>query len=225
MQQEDYLPLSGIQHFSFCRRQWALIHIEQQWDENFLTAEGRIQHETAHDEGRMEKRGGLIVSRGMRVISHSLKLQGACDVVEFHQGDRGIPLKGREGLWQPFPVEYKHGKKGISTQADALQLCCQAICLEEMLLCEVKVGAIFYQETRRREEIALDEGLREQARAMAAEMNEYFRRGYTPKVKKRAGCKSCSLKEACLPQLQQDNDVWGYIHGAVEAAAKEGSMQ
>ena len=218
---DEYLPLSGIQHFCFCRRQWALIHVEQQWHENVLTAEGRIQHEAAHDEERMEKRGGLIVSRGMRVLSHSLKLQGACDIVEFHLKDQGVPLKGREGLWQPFPIEYKHGKQGISTQADALQLCCQAICLEEMLLCEVPAGAIFYQETRRREEIPLDESLRAQAREMAAEMNEYFRRGYTPKVRRMAGCKSCSLKEECLPQLLQSSDVAGYIHSAVEEAGRQ----
>lgn len=218
---DEYLPLSGIQHFSFCRRRWALIHVEQQWRENVLTAEGRIQHEAAHDETRVEKRGGLIISRGMRVLSHNLKLQGACDVVEFHQGDTGIPLKGREGLWQPFPVEYKHGKKGISTQADSLQLCCQAICLEEMLLCNVPTGAVFYQETHRREEIALDEALREQAREMAAEMNEYFVRGYTPKVRRKAGCKSCSLKEECLPQLLQSSDAAMYIHSAVEEAGRQ----
>lgn len=216
MHQDDYLPLSGIQHFHFCRRQWALIHVEQQWGENYLTVEGSIQHEAAHDEARVEKRGGLIISRGMRVLSHSLKLQGACDVVEFHQSDQGIPLKGREGLWQPFPVEYKHGKKGVSTLADAMQLCCQAICLEEMLLCDVPTGAIFYHETRRREEIELNQALRTQAYEMAAEMNEYFRRGYTPKVKKRPVCKSCSLKEACLPQLLQGIDVPGYIRSAVQ---------
>jgi len=213
---DDYLPLSGIQHFTFCRRRWALIHIEQQWHENVLTAEGRIQHEAAHDESRMEKRGGLIISRGMRVLSHSLKLQGACDVVEFHLSEAGIPLKGREGLWQPFPVEYKHGKKGISTEADALQLCCQAICLEEMLLCEVPGGALFYHETHRREEIVFDKALRSRVKEMADEMNEYFRRGYTPRVRRKTGCKSCSMKEVCLPQLLQAGDVAGYIHSAVE---------
>lgn len=213
---DDYLPLSGIQHFAFCPRRWALIHIEQQWSENVLTAEGRIQHEAAHDETRVETRGDLIVSRGMRVLSHRLRLQGACDVVEFHRGQRGTPLKGREGLWQPTPVEYKHGKKGISTQADALQLCCQAMCLEEMLLCDVPIGFIFYHETRRREEIALDTALREQALTMAKQMNEYFHRGYTPRVKQHAGCNRCSLKEICLPKLQKTNDVTAYIRNAVE---------
>ncbi len=213
---DDYLPLSGIQHFVFCRRQWALIHVEQQWHENLLTAEGRIQHETAHDEARVETRGDLIISRGMRVLSHTLKLQGACDVVNFHRSPQGITLKGREGLWRPFPIEYKHGNKGIGTQADALQLCCQVICLEEMLLCQVPRGAIFYEETRRREEIVIDEPLRSKAREMASEMNEYFDRGYTPTVKRKAGCKSCSLREICLPQLLQSKSAANYVHEAIK---------
>ena len=213
---DDYLPLSGIQHFAFCRRQWALIHIEQLWQENLLTAEGRIQHETAHDESRVESRGDLVISRGMRVMSHSLRLQGACDVVEFRRGAQGVPLKGREGLWQPFPVEYKHGSRGIGTQADQLQLCCQAICLEEMLLCDVPQGAIFYQQTRRREVIQIDAALREQARAMADEMNAYFVRGYTPKVRRKSGCKSCSLYDLCLPQLLQRVPVNAYVRQALE---------
>ncbi len=137
-------------------------------------------------------------------------------MVEFHRGETGTPLKGREGLWQPYPVEYKHGKKGISTAADALQLCCQAMCLEEMLLCDVPTGCIFYHETRRREEIAIDSALREQALAMSKQMNEYFRRGHTPRVKKHAGCNRCSMKEICLPKLQKTNDVAAYIHNAVE---------
>lgn len=213
---DDYLPLSGIQHFVFCRRQWALIHVEQQWQENLLTAEGRIQHKAAHDEARVETRGDLIVSRGMRVLSHTLKLQGVCDVVEFRRSEAGVPLKGREGLWQPYPVEYKHGRKGVGTRADALQLCCQAICLEEMLLCQVPRGAVFYHQTRQREEIELDDALRAQAYAMAEEMNACFARGYTPNVKPRTGCRSCSLREACLPQMLAKADVAAYVHRAVE---------
>lgn len=216
MPDADYLPLSGIQHFAFCRRQWALIHVEQQWNENVLTAEGRIQHEKAHDETRMETRGDLIVSRGMRVLSHTLQLQGACDVVEFRRDAAGVTLHGREGLWQPIPVEYKHGKAGIATEADALQLCCQAICLEEMLLCQVLRGAIFYQTTRRREEVTLNAALRQKAQSMAAEMNEYFRRGYTPRVKRKAGCAHCSLKDTCLPALLTGTNATDYIRSAIK---------
>jgi len=213
---DNYLPLSGIQHFAFCRRQWALIHIEQQWAENLLTAEGRIQHEAAHDETRGESRGGLLISRGMRVISHTLRLQGACDVVEFHRDPEGIPLKGKEGRWRPYPVEYKHGKRGIGTEADALQLCCQAICLEEMLLCPVPAGAVFYQSTRRREEISFDAALRQRALSMAEEMNHCFDRGHTPRVKRKAGCNSCSLREVCLPKMLQGGGAASYVRRAIE---------
>lgn len=213
---DDYLPLSGIQHFCFCRRQWALIHVEQQWQENVLTAEGRIQHENTHDETRVESRGSLVISRGMRVISYQLKLQGACDTVEFHQSETGIPLQGRKGLWQPYPVEYKHGRKGISTRSDTLQLCAQAMALEEMLLCDIPFGALFYQTTRRREEISLDAPLRQEVRQMAEEMNHYFTRGYTPKGKPKTGCKSCSLRDVCLPTLIKASSAAAYLRQAIQ---------
>lgn len=215
---DDYLPLSGLQHFSFCRRRWALIHLEQQWEENVLTAQGRIEHENTHDETRVESRGRLQISRGMRVLSHSLRLQGSCDTVEFHQGDTGIPLPGKPGLWQPFPVEYKHGRPGISLTSDSLQLCAQAICLEEMLACDIPRGALFYHSTRRREEVHFDDALRDQVRAMAAEMNQAFARGHTPRVKPKAGCKSCSLKDVCLPKLMETRSAQAYVHQAVAEA-------
>ena len=213
---EEYLPLSGLQHFVMCKRQWALIHIERQWHENLLTAEGRIQHEIAHDEDRSESRGNVLITHGMRVASNALRLQGSCDVVEFHRDASGINISGREGRWRVFPIEYKHGEPGVGTTADTIQLCCQAMCLEEMLLCDVPSGCIFYHETRRREKISMDSALREQALAMAKQMNEYFKRGYTPRVKQHAGCNRCSLKEICLPKIQKTNDVAAYIHNAVE---------
>ena len=140
---DDYLLMSGIQHFSFCRRQWALIHLEQQWSENQRTAEGRLQHTRCHDVTLTEKRGDLLIARGMRVVSHRLKLTGDCDVVEFHKDPNGVSLQGRRGLWQPMPVEYKHGRSKVN-DADRLQLCAQAMALEEMLVCEVPEGEIFY---------------------------------------------------------------------------------
>lgn len=123
---DDYLLMSGIQHFSFCRRQWALIHLEQQWSENQRTAEGRLQHTRCHDVTLTEKRGDLLIARGMRVVSHRLKLTGDCDVVEFHKDPNGVSLQGRRGLWQPMPVEYKHGRSKVN-DADRLQLCAQAM--------------------------------------------------------------------------------------------------
>ena len=142
--EEDFLQLSGLQHFKFCRRQWALIYIENQWAENFRTTDGAILHENAHNGGFTESRGDLLVTRDMRIFSRTLGVSGACDVLEFRRGKTGIPLKGREGLWQPYPVEYKRGQPKENT-ADALQLCGQAMCLEEMLCCEIPRGALWLQ--------------------------------------------------------------------------------
>ena len=139
--EEDFLQLSGLQHFKFCRRQWALIHIENQWAENLRTTDGAILHERAHDGNFAESRGDLLVTRDMRVFSPTLGVSGACDVLEFRRGSTGIPLKGRDGLWQPYPVEYKRGRPKEDS-CDELQLCGQAICLEEMLCCEIPAGAL-----------------------------------------------------------------------------------
>ena len=122
--EEDFLQLSGLQHFKFCRRQWALIHIENQWAENLRTTDGAILHERAHDGNFAESRGDLLVTRDMRVFSPTLGVSGACDVLEFRRGSTGIPLKGRDGLWQPYPVEYKRGRpkedSGDMSGGDAL---------------------------------------------------------------------------------------------------------
>lgn len=128
------LLISGLQHFSFCRRQWALIHIEMQWDDNYLTVDGSLRHEKADDPEFTEKRGGLIVSRAMPVRSDRYGIVGKCDVVEFRADPSGVPIVGREGLWLPTPVEYKRGRSKV-IDADRLQLCAEAICLEEMLCC------------------------------------------------------------------------------------------
>ena len=102
---DDYLLMSGIQHFCFCRRQWALIHLEQQWSENLRTAEGRLEHTRCHDTAQTERRGDLLITRGMKVVSHRLRLSGDCDVVEFRADPEGIPLQHTEGRWRPMPVE------------------------------------------------------------------------------------------------------------------------
>lgn len=208
--EEDYLLLSGIQHFSFCKRQWALIHIEQQWQENLRTIDGQILHEKTHDELIKEKRGDLIISRGMRVFSHSLGLTGACDVVEFHKASDGISIFGREGTYKPVPVEYKRGKPK-ENESDALQLCVQAMCLEEMLLCKIPEAFLFYEETKRRLKIVLDDELRRQAEATAKEMHDLYDRRYTPKVKPSKSCKACSLNEICMPKLCKNPSASNYI--------------
>ena len=210
MDTDGYLMMSGIQHFSFCRRQWALIHLEQQWAENLQTTEGQLLHQRCHDETFHEKRGNLLVVRGMRVVSHRLKMTGTCDVVEFHADPEGIALEGYPGLWLPVPVEYKHGAPKTN-DADRLQLCAQAMALEEMLVCTIPQAFLFYAETRRRETVELTPELRQKAQSMAEEMSRLFARGYTPKVKPGKHCNACSLKELCLPVLCRRADAAGYV--------------
>lgn len=214
-QEEDFLQLSGLQHFKFCRRQWALIHIEAQWAENFRTTDGAILHENAHNSDLTECRGDVLITRDMRIFSSTLGTSGACDVLEFHRGDTGISLTGREGLWQPFPVEYKRGRPK-EHNADALQLCGQAMCLEEMLCCDIPEGALYYGETRRRTEVTFTPELRREVRMLLDEMHTLYTRGHTPKVKPTKGCNACSLKEMCLPKLMKNKSVSAYLRREME---------
>lgn len=213
--QEDFLQLSGLQHFRFCRRQWALIHVENQWSENYFTVDGSLMHQTAHDGSRRESRGDLLIVRAMPVQSASLGVSGQCDVVEFHRDDSGISLQGRQGLWRPYPVEYKRGKPKEHS-ADELQLCAQALCLEEMLCCSIPEGALFYGEPRRRSPVRFTEELRREVRDCLEEMHRLHTRGYTPKVKPHKGCRACSLREECLPALLKDKSVRDFLHAAKE---------
>lgn len=216
--EEDYLALSGVQHFCFCPRQWALIHIEQQWAENLLTVEGGILHERAHERDFLERQGELYVTRAMPVSSARLGVSGVLDVLEWRRDEAGIPLRGREGLYRPAPVEYKHGKPKEGDE-DRLQLCCQAMCLEEMLGTDVPQGFLFYGETRRRESVELGQALRVRVEEMLRQMHEYYARRYTPRVKPRKACRSCSLKETCLPGLQKRGDADAYIRAHTEEEA------
>lgn len=211
--EEDYLPLSGIQHFAFCRRQWALIHIENQWAENERTVDGTIMHEKAHS-GDVESRGDVVIMRALRVFSATLGVSGECDVVEFNRNADGISLNGHDGLWQPYPVEYKRGKPK-EHNADEMQLCAQAMCLEEMLCCTIPCGALFYGEPRRRTEVEFTPELRRAVEDSLNEMHDYYKRGYTPKAKPRKGCSACSLKEICLPKMVQRKSVAAYVEGAL----------
>lgn len=209
--EDEFLMLSGIQHYAFCPRQWALIHIEQQWDENYLTITGNIMHEKVHDASLVEKRKNVIITRGMAVFSRTLGISGNCDVVEFHLDKNGITLSNYDGTYQPVPVEYKRGKPK-EHDADVLQLCAQAICLEEMLVCEIPKGYLFYGETKRRMEILFDKALRQSVISSFQKMHELFDRKYTPKVKTTKQCQSCSLNEICLPTLNKKTSVKTYIN-------------
>jgi CRISPR-associated exonuclease Cas4 len=199
---DELLPLSGIQHFLFCRRQWALIHVEQQWQENALTAEGRIMHKRADDPFFTETRNGVITARSVPVASYRLGLSGVCDVVEFTASPDGVKLPGKGGLFLPAPVEYKRGKEKRDP-CDKAQLCAQAICLEEMLSVIIPRGSLYYGEPRHRVEVELTAELRDLVRDMSDEMHAYFKRGYTPLVKTSKACRSCSLADICLPELQE----------------------
>ena len=209
------LPLSGLQHFAFCRRQWALIHIEQLWKENLRTVEGQLLHHRAHDETQRERRGNLLILRGLAIQSPTLGVSGVCDVVEFHASPQGVPIHGEEGLWLPYLIEYKRGKPK-SNQADELQLCAQAMCLEEMLCCSIQEGAVFYGETKRRTVVSFVPALREQVVSLLQEMHQLYRRGYTPKCKPTKSCNACSLKELCLPKLMKKQNVSAYLRSAME---------
>lgn len=214
--EEDYLNIAGLQHFAFCRRQWALIHIERQWDENLRTAEGQVLHEHAHDSFSSEKRVDRIVSRGMAVFSRKLGVNGVCDVVEFHASQKGVGLAGREGKWLPVPVEYKRGSPK-ENDADKLQLCCQAMCLEEMLLCDrVPKAYLYYGETARRSAVMLDEALRGKVISLLTEMHELYARRYTPRVKPNKSCSACSLKNLCLPRLYRAGSAAEYVRKRLE---------
>lgn len=214
--EEDYLSIAGLQHFAFCRRQWALAYIEMQWEENFRTAEGHILHENAHDPFFPEKRGNVLFSRGMAVFSRSLGVNGVCDVVEFHASPDGVPLAGRDGKWLPVPVEYKRGSPKES-DADRLQLCCQAMCLEEMLLCgSIARAYLYYGETAHRAAVPLGEDLREKVKNMLLEMHELYHRKYTPRGKLSKSCNACSLKNLCVPRLLRVGPPSEYIRRRLE---------
>lgn len=208
--EEDYLQLSGIQHFAFCRRQWALAYIELQWSENVRTVEGRLLHEKAHDVTSAEKRGDLLISRGMPIYSRKMGVSGECDVVEFRRTEKGITLSGREGQFEVVPVEYKRGKPK-DNDIDVLQLSAQAMCLEEMLCCCIPYGYLYYGETKHRKKIEFEDSLRQKVIDMFEEMHQYYNRRYTPRVKRSKACNACSLKDICLPALGVGKSASVYI--------------
>lgn len=217
---DDYLSLSGIQHFAFCRRQWALIHIEQTWRDSLLTVQGDIMHDRAHDEGLRERRGDLLVVRGLSVRSSELGLVGKCDVVEFRQSKNGHPLFGEDGHWREIPVEYKRGRSKES-DVDRLQLCAQAMCLEEMFGSEIPLGYLYYGATKSREHVDFSLDLREKVRDAAFEMHQLYQRRHTPRGKYRVVCRSCSLNEACLPERNQQVSVSDYITAHLDRDTNE----
>lgn len=195
------IMLSALQHAVFCMRQCALIHLEGIWTENRLTATGRILHERV-DNGMHETRRDVRLATALRLVSHRLGVIGIADMVEFHRvGEGGAPLPDLSGRWMPFPVEYKHGKPN-GRNADEVQLCAQAMCLEEMLNVEVPSGALFYGTTRRRMEVRFDAGLRALTESTAEKVHQLFSAGTIPPAEYGKWCESCSLLDSCNPKSQ-----------------------
>ncbi len=200
--EDQLLMLSGIQHYAFCPRQWALIHIEKQWEDNFKTTLGHQHHEKVDDPFFFESRGDILISRSLSLVSYTLGFYGVADVVEFHENSEGISLFGREGLYLPIPIEYKLGIPK-ENDSDNLQLCLQAMCIEEMLLAKIDHGYLYYGKPKRRTKVVFDENLRNKVKEHAAEMHNLFERKHTPMVKKKEKkCNSCSLVDICLPKLK-----------------------
>jgi CRISPR-associated exonuclease Cas4 len=187
---DDFAAISALSHFIYCQRRCALIHIEQVWTENIFTAEGRLMHERAHDGGG-ETRGDVRIDRGLAIRSLRLGLSGMADVVEFHRQP--------DGSWRPFPVEYKLGKPKAG-DCDSVQLCAQAMCLEEMLNVQIPAGALFYGKTRRRLDVVFDDQLRRKTEEAAFSVHQLIESGRTPEPVFSKKCESCSLLGQCLPK-------------------------
>jgi CRISPR-associated exonuclease Cas4 len=203
MDRDDYLMLSGIQHYVFCKRQWGLIHIEQAWADNILTYSGEKMHENADNPYMSESRGSYFISRALPIFSDELKFYGVADVVEFHKVTQleGIEIERKEGYYKVIPIEYKYGKPK-SGDEDIVQLVAQTICLEEMFKTNIDAGYLFYGKTKRRKEIKITNELKEMVKEIAKEMYIQYEIQLTPKAKKKAFCKSCSLVNICN-QCQQ----------------------
>ncbi|MDX9873106.1 MAG: CRISPR-associated protein Cas4 [Clostridia bacterium] len=202
---EDFLHLSGIQHMAFCERQWALIYIEQAWADNVRTIEGQQLHERTDDPFLNETRRNIRVVRAMPIVSYELGLRGIADVVEFRREEEydkntTIWLENLTGWWRPYPVEYKRGRPKTDDR-DAVQLCAQAISLEEMLKIKIDKGYLFYGQTRHRVEVSLDSVLRERVKVLAARMHVLLSESNTPKAQKGKHCSLCSLIDICQPNL------------------------
>lgn len=202
--EDDLLPISALQHLLFCERQCALIHIERLWAENRLTVEGGHLHRRAHD-APTEVRGAVRITRGLPLRSLRLGLSGKADVVEFHPAKGSDPQSTATGRGSapagptiPFPVEYKRGRPKRD-ESDRVQLCAQAICLEEMLEVAVPRGALFYGRTRRRFDVEFDDSLRRLTKESAHRLHELVARGLTPLAVREPKCDGCSLLQLCLP--------------------------
>ena len=213
--EDELLPLSGIQHFAFCERQWGLIHVENQWVENLRTAEGRLLHQRVDDPYFTESRGDVKTARSVPLLSKTLGLYGVADVIELHRE------AGDSSGMKYVIVEYKRGEPKPDDR-DEVQLCAQAICLEEMLGISLNGGYMYYGETRRRHYVEFSKELRSRVKTLADKMHVLYAHGITPPAVKGKRCKNCSMKDICLPQLGSGNKKAEiYMAGIVDEMMKE----
>lgn len=219
----DLIPLSALQHFVFCRRQCALIHIEGAWAENRLTVEGRLLHDSV-DQARSESRRDLRTATAVRICSRHLGVVGVMDMLEFHRVEsphdnehRSIATKlpGTSGLWVPFPVEYKRGRPK-EHRADEIQLCAQALALEEMLEVTIAQGALFYGQTRRRLDVMFDSALRHLTQSTADGIHEMLKSSMTPPAEYAPKCNSCSLLDLCQPRMAARGSAMRWLSAEIE---------
>ena len=208
------IPLSRLSHAGFCLRRAALLTNEQLWSESADTAKGRAEHERVHTQ-RIERRGNTAKLYEFPVFSNSLGVAGKCDCIEAEEDPQGCRISALDFPVRLFPVEYKHGKLRAEREYE-VQLCAQAMCLEEMLCCEIPDGALFYGEARRRVRVPFTPELREEVRTDAAQMHDLYRRGRTPQVKPTKSCNACSLKDLCLPRLSRTGSVHDYLRANME---------
>lgn len=212
-QEEEMLMLSGIQHYMFCPRQWALIHIEQQWSDNRLTVEGDLLHTHVDDPFYRQKNGAVITLRSVSIASSQLGLYGLSDAIELHATDKDENTIGHPnyaGRWMPYPIEYKRGHSKPD-ERDEVQLMAQAICLEELYGITIDQGALYYGETKRRESILFSPALRQLTLTCAEEMHRLYEERQTPKAEFKTCCRNCSLINLCLPKLDRCTSVNHYL--------------
>lgn len=222
---DELLSLSGIQHFHFCKRQWALIHVEQQWKDNLRTTEGHFLHERVDDPFFTECRGDVRISRAFPLVSYSLGLYGIADVIEYIRSETGVEIPGCDGVWTMRPVEYKRGKPKID-ERDEVQVCAQVMCLEEMFGIHIATADFYYYEIRRRVHINITDELRDLVRSLAEEMHIFFREGITPPAQKNRKCKLCSLFDICMPKLtKKKKSVEGYLRKHVSDACNRNAEE
>lgn len=216
--EENYLMLSGIQHFYYCKRQWCLIHVEQQWADNQWTAEGHLVHEKVDNPYLKEKRKNTFISRAMPVYSSSLGFSGTLDVVEFNRDDeKGIEIVGKKGKWVPRIVEFKRGKNKKDAR-DIVQLVAQVICLEEKFKIDIPTSYLYYDQTNHKVEIEITDVLRKEVQDLADEMHELFDNGITLSPNFCQCDKGCSLADICMPNLlKKHKKVDSYLINSLDA--------